>query len=255
MKKPIELILTPSELEPLARQSLERTVCVVFDVLRATSTMVTALHHGAREIIVVGEIQEALALQAGHPDWLLAGERGGRRILATRTGSVDFDLGNSPREFTPGTVLNRTLVMTTTNGTRALQACRRAGMLLAASFLNLKATAQVLSETAAERVILVCAGTGDQAADEDTLGAGALIDLLEPMGMHASTDAGLQARTLYAAAAKDLAAAFAQSINGRRLAADPELRPDIAFCAQRDVVPHAVQVINNAARLHRAHDT
>jgi 2-phosphosulfolactate phosphatase len=251
MNIPIELILTPSELEFVARRDLFRTICVVFDVLRATSTIAIALHHGAREIVVVGEIQEALALRAHHPDWLLAGERGGRRILAAHTGSLDFDLGNSPREFTRERVLNRTLVMTTTNGTRALQGCRNAGMVLAASFLNLNATAKALSASATDRVILVCAGTGEQSADEDTMGAGALLSLLDPFRFETATEACRMASGLYADAAGDLVAAWAKSINGQRLNADPELRPDVAFCAQRDIIPYPVQVTKNLARFIR----
>jgi 2-phosphosulfolactate phosphatase len=249
MKTSIELTLTLAELEQKAARGLEEATCVVFDVLRATSTIVTALHQGAREVIVVGEITEALALSARDPDCLLAGERGGRRITAAQTGSIPFDLGNSPREFTPERVAHRAIVMTTTNGTRALHACRGAKTVLAASFLNLRASAEALSESSGKRVVLVCAGTGEDAAYEDVLGAGALLRLLEPASYEARTDTCLMATALYDLARSNLESAFAHSTNGRRLAADPDLRPDLAFCVQRDTVPHAVQVVQNIARL------
>src|SRR5271156_2840041 len=114
----LEIIFTPAKLPALAQQDLSETVCVVFDVLRATSTFVTALHNGAKAIIPVSEISEALAIRHARPDVLLAGERNGVRISAQ---GIDFDLGNSPREFTPEKVRGRTMVSTTTNGTRALR--------------------------------------------------------------------------------------------------------------------------------------
>ena len=85
----------------LARRDLRETACVVFDILRATSTFVTALQNGAERIIPVGEISEAVALKEKFPGLLLAGERDGVKIRAAQSGGIDFDLGNSPREFTP----------------------------------------------------------------------------------------------------------------------------------------------------------
>ena len=114
----IHTLLTPTELPALAQRDLSETTCVVFDILRATSTLVTALHHGAQAIIPVSEIAEAVALQRQQPDLLLAGERDGLRIRAEQSGGIDFDFGNSPREFRPEKVRGRTLVSTTTNGTR-----------------------------------------------------------------------------------------------------------------------------------------
>src|SRR6186713_1915475 len=116
----LEVILTPAEIGGLPRQDLRDATCVVFDVLRATSVFVTALGNGAQSIQPVAEIADALAVKAGDPAVLLAGERHGRRITASESGDLDFDLGNSPREFTPQIVANRRIVSTTTNGTRAL---------------------------------------------------------------------------------------------------------------------------------------
>src|SRR5271154_6491086 len=177
----IETILTPAELPALAQRDLRATACVVFDVLRATSTFVTALHHGAKAIIPVSEIAEALEIKnseakSQNPESvLLGGERNGVRISAD---GIDFDLGNSPREYTPEKVRGKTIVSTTTNGTRALRACIGAKIILASSFLNLGATAEFLRREKAETILLVCAGTGENKADEDILAAGALIELL-----------------------------------------------------------------------------
>lgn len=227
----IDVILSPAELPALASRDLSQSVCVVFDILRATSTFVTALHHGAQAVIPVSEILQAVALQNRQPASRLAGERDGLKISAAQSGGIDFDFGNSPREFTPGNVRGKTIVSTTTNGTRALRACADAKMIMAAAFLNLSATARFLTKLQPEEILLVCAGTGEGVALEDVLAAGALADLL---GEDLS-DSAMIARQTFARSKADLSAAIASSKNGRRLLDLPELRADVAFCAQRDV--------------------
>jgi 2-phosphosulfolactate phosphatase len=229
----IETILSPAELPALAGRDLRGTACVVFDILRATSTMVTALHHGAQRVIPVSEIPEAVAWRQRQPDVLLAGERDGVRIRADQSGGIDFDLGNSPREFRPEKVRGKTIVSTTTNGTRALRACASGGLVLAGSFLNLAATCRFLHQGAPDELLLVCAGTGEGVALEDVLAAGALAGLI---GGDFSDATEIAVRTFLPAKA-DLPAVLASSRNARRLLAIPELRPDVAFCAQRDVYP------------------
>ncbi|PYJ04242.1 MAG: 2-phosphosulfolactate phosphatase, partial [Verrucomicrobia bacterium] len=147
----LEVLFTPAEFAGLHQRDLSETVCVVFDVLRASSTMVTALVNGAAGIIPVGEIAEALAIRRWEPEAVLAGERDGLRIQPERSGGVAFDLGNSPREFTRDKVGGKTIVMTTTNGTRALRACAQARRVLVGSFLNLGATADLLKEDPPKR--------------------------------------------------------------------------------------------------------
>ncbi|MFM8469713.1 MAG: 2-phosphosulfolactate phosphatase [Limisphaerales bacterium] len=231
----LEVTFTPAEFAALRQRDLSRTVCVVFDVLRATSSMVTALANGAREIIPVAEIAEAVALRQAQPDLLLAGERDGVRILRAQTGSVDFDLGNSPREFTRERVGGRSLAMTTTNGTRALQACRGARRVLVGSFLNLGAMADWLARERVEDLLIVCSGTHEEAAYEDVLGAGALCDAgwAQFAGKHVA-DSAQVAREIYRRGRGDLLAAVQHARNARRLLAGPDLRDDVALCLQRD---------------------
>jgi 2-phosphosulfolactate phosphatase len=238
----IEVILTPAELPALAQRDLRATACVVFDVLRATSTFVTALHHGANAIIPVSEITEALAIKKMQPDVLLGGERNGVRISAD---GIDFDLGNSPREYTE--VRGKTIVSTTTNGTRALRSCANAQTVMAASFLNLMATTEFIRQKNFENILLVCAGTGENKADEDVLAAGALCEILvgssrcddrtAQRAVPNISDSAQIARRAWLAAKSDLAAEIGRSQNGRRLLAIPELRDDVAFCLQRDIFP------------------
>ena len=143
----IQTLLTPAELPALARRDLRGAACVVFDILRATSALITALQNGAQAVIPVGEIAAAVEFRKKMPDALLAGERDGVRIRAAQSGGVDFDFGNSPREFSRGKVRGKTIVSTTTNGTRALRACAGAKIILASSFLNLAATAKFLNQS------------------------------------------------------------------------------------------------------------
>ena len=236
MPTTLEVLFAPAEYALMLERDLRQTVCVVFDILRATSTMVTALGNGAAAILPVAEILEALGIRERRPDVLLAGERDGVRIEGNLTGGVSFDLGNSPREFTAARVKGKTIAMTTTNGTRALRACAPASSVLLGSFLNLRATAQFIENRSPAHLLLVCSGTLDQAAYEDLLGAGALCDLLWPWyGGGAVADSAYIAHRLFRLEQNDLLGAVSRSRNGRRLMAHPELRADIPFCLQCDL--------------------
>jgi 2-phosphosulfolactate phosphatase len=240
----LDAILTPLELPALGRKDLSDTVCVVFDILRATTTMVTALANGADAVIPVAEIPEALDLRRRNPSYLLAGERDGHRILAPLTGGPDFDLGNSPREFTPDRVAGKTIIMTTTNGTRALKACAGAGTVLVGSFLNLRATALWIREEEPPRLLIVCSGTQDQPALEDVLAAGALCEKIWSCYSHGHVSDGAElARRVYPLMRGNLPEAMKSARNGRRLLAQPDLRDDVWFCVQRETVSFVAGLI------------
>lgn len=235
MACPIEVLFTPAEFRALRERDLKHTVCVVFDVLRATSTFVTALANGAAAIIPVAEISEALALRRERPDVLLAGERDGLKIGAALTGGVEFDLGNSPREFTSAKIAGKTIVSTTTNGTRALRACAGAARVLLGSFLNLSATADAIARCQPEHVLVICAGTGEGAALEDVLAAGALCDLLaSTLRATEPQDSAEIARRVFLHAQADLPGAVRRARNARRLLAHADLREDVDFCLLKD---------------------
>ena len=243
MTATLEVILTPAEFGPLRERDLSQTVCVVFDILRATTTMITALANGAESIIPVEQIGEALEVRRQRPNVLLAGERDGVRIRANQTGGTEFDLGNSPREFSAEKVQGKAIVMTTTNGTRALRACASAKTVLIGSFLNLRATANWLRENKPQHLILVCSGTYEQASFEDILAAGAVCERVWPNyagGMVA--DSAEIARRIYPLMQSNLLDAMKQSRNGRRLLAMPGLREDVWFSVQRETVSFTAQM-------------
>jgi 2-phosphosulfolactate phosphatase len=238
----VEVLFTPAEFETLAGRDLSETVCVVFDVLRATSSMVTALANGAKAILPVSEIDDALEVWRENLNVLLAGERDGVRIEANLTGSTKFDLGNSPREFTRDKVAGKKIAMTTTNGTRALRACARAKTVLVASFLNLKATAEFLERQQPSHLLVICSGTFEQAAFEDVLGAGALCyHLFRDASKPDFSDSVSMAINLFLDV-RDLKLAMSQSRNGRRLLSRPDLQEDVAYCAQQNIFNFAVQL-------------
>ncbi len=233
----LDVLLSPVEFESLAERDLSSTCCVVFDVLRATSTMTVALANGANGILPCGTIDEAIAARAANPNVLLAGERGGLRINAEISGSVDFDLGNSPREMIPETVSGRQLAMTTTNGTRALKACAGAQRVWLGCFLNLSVLGQVIRDCQPEQLLLVCAGTGYNSALEDVLGAGAICNFIwNDLGQTAS-DAARLARDHYCNSRDQLLEIASQAANARRLLCIPSLAKDVPFCFQRDTFP------------------
>jgi len=198
-------------------------VAVVFDVLRATSTLAAILSHPGNRVIPCRSVEEAQAWKVREPSWLLAGERGG-------VPPEGFDRGNSPREWDRGPC-GVTVIQTTTNGTRALRACMGASTVVAASLVNGAAVAAHLRRHHAGCALsLVLAGTGEDFSLEDAVGAAWLLQHLEidhPWRSLAPRDAAHALRLLE------------ESRNGRRLRA-LGLEEDTAWCARLDsldVVP------------------
>jgi 2-phosphosulfolactate phosphatase len=212
---------------------VEGRVAVVIDVIRATSAMIEAFANGARGIFPTDSTEEAIKLASslGREDTLLCGERRGLRIDG-------FDLGNSPREFTRETVGGKQLVMTTTNGTRALLAAEVAERVLAASFLNLTAVGNALA--GASDLALVCAGRQNRFALDDALCAGLLLKQLGDMheGDIETNDAGRVAMEL--AANHTPSAAFLRTTTAGRALEGLGLQEDLDLCAsvdRHDLVP------------------
>jgi len=240
----VRVLFTPADFEAFSHEGVRDAVCVVFDVLRATTTAVAALAAGACGVAPVSCIAEALEWRRRDPGVVLAGERDGVRISAEVSGGVEFDLGNSPREFTEARVKDRTVVMTTTNGTRAIRACALARAVFAGGLVNAGALALALREYSDASLILVCGGTYEDMAYEDVLGAGAVLSRLEPEAMEGHRlDSASLARDVYERARGDLVGSVGRfSRNGRRLLAHPELAADVEWCLKEDCVPWAARL-------------
>jgi 2-phosphosulfolactate phosphatase len=173
----------------VAQRDLAGSAVVVIDVLRATTTICQAVAAGANDILPFVEVDDARAAAAFAPAGtvVLGGERAGGRIAG-------FDLGNSPSDYTPDTVGRRRVIITTTNGTRALDHARLARRVLVGAFVNLSAVAE--SVRMEPRVDILCAGTDGGATREDILAAGALVARLEnePDAVYVLNDPAIAAR-------------------------------------------------------------
>jgi 2-phosphosulfolactate phosphatase len=217
----IDAALTPPEIATLPRRDLSGMTCVVFDVLRATSSMVTALAHGAEEIHPVATLEEARAGREENRGYMLAGERNGDM-------PPGFDFGNSPLEFCQAR--GARIFWTTTNGTLALRACEGAERVLVGSLLNLDAILDELRWAEPERLLLVCAGTFETFALEDAYAAGCVAGELMDAEL---TDA---ARAVLAVARTfgNPLEALLTSRNGRALVAKGR-REEVEWCARESV--------------------
>jgi 2-phosphosulfolactate phosphatase len=163
MQRTIDVYFLPEHVDSGA---LCGKTVVVIDVLRATTTICHALAAGANCVIPCLEVEEAIGLHETSGDGVvLGGERGGVKIAG-------FDLGNSPAEYSKEMVAGKTVVFTTTNGTRAMQHASRASRILLAAFVNLSAVCEQLRR--AENISILCAGTRGKTTREDDLLAGAI---------------------------------------------------------------------------------
>ncbi len=233
MPPQISVALLPKLTDP---QSVAGQTVVVTDVLRATTTIISALSNGLRQVIPTPTIPLALELkeQLG-PDVILGGERGGVIIPG-------FHQGNSPREFTPQLVRGRDLVLCTTNGTVAMEACRGAERVLIGALVNLSAIVAEL-QTAA-RAMVICAGTDGKVTSEDSLFAGAVVAPLVEyhQGAVALDDQAQialgwwQAANLRMAQGESLAEILGQGLGGRNLLR-LKYDEDVRFCAAIDRLP------------------
>lgn len=149
----------------------------MLDVLRATTTIACALDRGAARVLPCLEVADARQLAATQPEgtFLLGGERGGRHIEG-------FDLGNSPAEYTSERIAGKTILFTTTNGTRAMHHCHQADEILLGSLVNAQAISDVLARR--ENVQILCAGTDGEITREDVLAAGAIGRMVMSQAKH-----------------------------------------------------------------------
>ncbi len=218
--------------ELIPAESLPHTA-VVIDVLRATTTIATALNFGAEAVATYSSIENLIQEGRSWPDnkRLLAGERGGSKVPGC-------DLGNSPLEFSSEQMKDKRLFISTTNGTRAIESVGRATNVLAAAFVNHKATIKYLLEKNPESVWLVGSGWEGTYSLEDTALAGALAKSLLENGkvpISIENDEVLASVALYSQWKDNLLELFHQASHGKRL-----LRlggeQDLKYCASLDII-------------------
>jgi 2-phosphosulfolactate phosphatase len=219
----IQVALCPSEIRRISATDLSEVTAVVFDVLRATSSIITGLASGVQAIMPVRTVEQACELKLKEPDLLLAGERDGLPPKG-------FDLGNSPEEFEKAR--GRRIVMTTTNGTAAIESVKMASEVLIGALLNIDALANYLFTNRPRNLLLVCAGTGEEFSLEDAVAAGALVARLsDDDGL---SDSAIITRSLYEQVGDDLDEWLRQTQNGKHLRKIGK-EADIQWCARLSV--------------------
>jgi 2-phosphosulfolactate phosphatase len=235
----VQVVQLPRLLEP---SHLEDRTIVVFDVLRATTTITAALEAGVTEIRIFGSTTEALAA---------AGTFEGRRLLIGEQNALPpagFDLGNSPGDLSLDKHAGMTVFMATTNGTRAIVAARTAPVVLIGCLLNAFAVAQQL-KTIGRDVTLLCSGTEGEPAKEDSIGAGAVLDSLLKLGnAEADGEVATMARELFTEAADTLPDALAATKGGQNVIR-VGLQKDITFAARLDAMSVVGRVSDRPLRV------
>ena len=218
-KRNLQVCLTPALFDLYADK---KSIVVVVDVLRATSSMCIAFEQGVEKMIPVSTVEEALEYRNNGLNYILAAERNGIPVKS-------FDFGNSPQVYMNMNVEGRTVVMTTTNGTKSINIAKKDHDVAIGSLLNLDAISKWL--IAQDRdVIVFCAGWKNKFNLEDTLFAGALAEQLIASGLYDNSCDAVQASKVLWEQAKDDVYGFLKNSSHRKRLAKLDIDSDVHFC-------------------------
>jgi 2-phosphosulfolactate phosphatase len=234
----LEVCLSPALLH---LYDTSNAVVVIIDIFRATSTITAALDNGAKCVIPVASIEECISLGKNTENSLTAGERDGKV-------AAGLEYGNSPLEYPRSFVEGKTLVLTTTNGTRLLHMVQNADSIVIGSFLNLTAVCEFLVSQK-KKVVLGCAAWKDRFNLEDTLFAGAVVNRLK-MDFNINCDSARSASHLHDMSQGRYLEFLKDSSHYRRLAGfglvndmeyctTPDLHPVVPVLKERELVIHS----------------
>ena len=218
-------------------EAIQGSVSVIIDVLRATSTIVAGMENGASSIIPVEDIETASRLvgQSDRGAKLLAGEWKGMPIDG-------FDIFNSPNDFTRDKIGGKTVIFTTTNGTRAIVSAAKAERVIICSLNNLSAVGNAVEKT--EKLNVICAGNSGRLSSEDLLCAGLLLErVCETAGTDCSSDAGMIALLLAREYSGRIEEFIRATDRGRQLIA-LGYESDIVYCSDLDSSGIVPEIIN-----------
>lgn len=223
----VEVCFTPDEFE-LYKQ--EYTAVVAIDVLRATTAIVTAFHHGAYRIIPVSTVEEALDYK--NQGYMAAAERGGKIVDG-------FEFGNSPFSYMRPEIKGQTIALTTTNGTRAINIAAATHKVYIGAFINMDAVIRLLTQRP-EDVLLLASGWQGKFNLEDSICAGAITDALLQTGSYMSDEDSTIAAMFLFQKARQNYFGFLKASSHRRRLRNLNLNEDIKYCLtpnQTDVIP------------------
>ncbi len=239
----VKVYLTPTHLDEM---QLKDKNIVVIDVLRASTTIATALGNGAKEIIPVQNVESVVKISGNLSGGmtLRAGERNGKTIEG-------FNLGNSPAEFTKEAVEGKSIIFLTTNGSAAMVKGRHAKNLIIASFVNLSSVIAFLKELR-EDFIIMCAGQDNDFSLEDAVCAGKIINALDDVTetIIIPDDAAAAAMALDKSFGKNVLKMLKSSDHGKYLT-DIGFADDLKLCAGTDSIPLLPVLSGNVIRVHK----
>ena len=235
----IEVYLKHNDVNP---DDLKDRHVVIIDVLRATTVMITALKNGANSVQTVAEIGQAFSIARANPKVLLAGERNALKIEG-------FHLGNSPLEMNPETVMNRDLIMCTSNGTQAVEAAIQAKTIRAVAFINMQAVADEMADLN-EDFVIICSGTNNKFSLDDGLAAGMLINRIKNQTEIQTSDLGL-ALALAIIDEKRLAKNLENCYHLNSLK-ERSFQDDINYCLSIDIIDLVPRLLGNRFTINEA---
>lgn len=223
----LDVVLLPEELK---NKDISDCLVVVIDVLRASSTITTALNSGADRIIPVymPELAKARANDYPADKVLLCGERNGEKL-------ADFDLGNSPLEYNNSRIEGKIIFLTTTNGVRTIELAKKAKNIIIGCFLNCQAVAEYCL-TYPGKVVLVCSGDRGKVSLEDIVCAGKIKSLCNRQSAKNDyqSDDSLLSSVMYSEFGRDLITMMEKSVWGKHLI-EMGNKEDIIFCSQQGI--------------------
>jgi len=240
MSMNINVVFSPTNVDELY---FSGKITVVVDVLRATTTIITALMNGAKEIVPVSSVEFAMKASSNMfgGQTLICGERNAKKIDG-------FNLGNSPLEFTNDVIGGKSLVFFTTNGTKAIVKAKYSDEVIIASFLNISAVAKYLVELDKPFEIL-CAGKNNSFCLEDTVFAGKLISEISSITQEVElSDAGLAAMAIANKFGKNLKKMFAESEHGKFLI-ESGFEEDLKYCARLNITTEIPLFLSNVVKI------
>lgn len=241
MEKPkLEVCLSPALLH---LYNTEGSVVVIIDVFRATSTIATALYNKAKAVIPVASVDECIDLGNSIDNSVTAGERNGHIVEGLQH-------GNSPSEYPREFIEGKTLVLTTTNGTRLLHMIHGADTIITGSFVNLSAVSDFLVKKN-KNVLLACAAWKDRFNLEDTLFAGAVVNQVKDC-FDINCDSARAADTLFASMNGGKPIDFLRNSSHYRRLSAYGLENDMAYCATVDLHPVVPYLKHTELLIHDA---
>jgi 2-phosphosulfolactate phosphatase len=212
----INVLFTPNE-------KVKGDLSVVIDVLRATSVITTLINFGCKKIIPVRTVEEALNIKEKNPEYILAGERNSKKVEG-------FDYGNSPLEY-DSKLKGKTVIFTTTNGTKSIIQSRNASLVIIASLLNVNAIIDKINKSTFKKVNIVCSGSNGQISIEDIYCAGMIVSYVNGN----LSEKSLLASALYLHYKHSPEKILSEvSSHGRKLV-HSGLADDIVFCAKMNL--------------------